>query len=229
MNRFARAPTPKPFNFTWTKIKNFETCPRKYLEVDVLKNYQETSEQLTYGNKMHEAAAAYISRGTLLPAEFEMLEKWIHKFTNDSDALTTMWTEVKLAINRDKKGCDWFGKDVYMRGIIDFLKIRKNVALVVDWKSGEPKEDLIQLGLFAQLVFSNYNFVEAVKTIYVWVKADDCTEEDLYKRDMKDLWSEINPRVQALETAVKTDNFPPKKSGLCKAYCPVITCEYNGR
>jgi len=231
MNKFATMPTPKPqFNFTWTKIKNFETCPRRYFEIDVNKNYKEESPALDYGIKMHDAAKARIASGKPLPKEFEVLEKWIQKFTKDSDnSAIGIQTELRLAIDKLKNPCGWFDKKVYFRGVIDFLKIHKKVALAVDWKSGEPKDDLIQLGLFAQLIFSHYQWVEAIKTMYVWTKTDDSTEENLYKKDMTDLWNEINPRVRMLETAHNTNEFPPKKSGLCKQYCPVMTCEFNGR
>jgi hypothetical protein len=231
MNKFSTIPTPKgSFNFTWTKIKNYETCPRRYAEIDLGKNFKETSEQLDYGIEMHDAAKERISNGTPLPEKFQTLEKWIRKFTKDSDdPAVGIQTELRLAIDKNMKPCSWFGKTVYFRGVIDFLKIRKKVALAVDWKSGEPKDDLIQLGLFAQLVFSHYQWVEAIKTMYVWIKVNDCTEENLYRKDMKDLWKEIDPRVNALKIAHETDNFPPKKSGLCKEYCPVVTCEFNGK
>jgi PD-(D/E)XK nuclease superfamily protein len=159
-----------------------------------------------------------------------VLEPWVRKLTNDSDdPAVSIQTELKLSIDKNMNPCSWLDKRTYMRGVIDFLKIRKKVALIVDWKSGEPKDDLIQLGLFAQLIFSHYNWVEAIKTIYVWIKNNDSTEENLYRRDMVDLWKEITPRINALELAHSTDAFPPKKSGLCKQYCPVITCEHCGR
>jgi CRISPR/Cas system-associated exonuclease Cas4 (RecB family) len=231
MNKFATVPTPKqPFSFTWSKIKNFETCPRRYYEIDVNKNFKEESPQLDYGFEMHEAAAKRVSQNKPLPEKFKMLEKWIQKFTKDSDdPAVGIQTELKLSIDKQMNPCSWFDKKTYMRGVIDFLKIRKKVALAVDWKSGEPKDDLIQLGLFAQLVFSHYNWIEAIRTMYVWTKTDDSTEETLYRKDMGDLWGEINPRVRALERAHQLDDFPPKKSGLCKQYCPVTTCEFNGQ
>jgi hypothetical protein len=156
------------------------------------------------------------------------VEKWIVKFTKDVTIQRGYSNRLKLAIDHYMKPCDWFSKQTYMRGVIDFLKIRGKVALAVDWKSGEIKDDIIQLGLFAQLVFSHYQWVEAIKTMYVWIKADDSSEENLYRKDMPDLWKEINPRVRALERATELNDFPPKKSGLCKAHCPVITCEFNG-
>ena len=87
------------------------------------------------------------------------------------------------------------------------------------------------MGLFGSIsVLTPISGVEAIKrTMYVWIKTNDSTEEDLYRKDMPDLWKEINPRVRALELAHETDTFLPKKSGLCKEYCPVITCEFNGK
>jgi PD-(D/E)XK nuclease superfamily len=230
MNKFTVQKSKPQFSFTWSKIKNFETCPRRYLEIDVNKNYKEESPALDYGFEMHEAAKLCISHGKPLPEKFKVLEPWVKKLTNDSDdPAVSIQTELKLSIDKNMNPCSWLDKRTYMRGVIDFLKIRKKVALIVDWKSGEPKDDLIQLGLFAQLIFSHYNWVEAIKTIYVWIKNNDSTEENLYRRDMVDLWKEITPRINALELAHSTDAFPPKKSGLCKQYCPVITCEHCGR
>jgi hypothetical protein len=191
MNKFSTVRTPKAnFSFTWSKIKNFETCPRRYLEIDIGKKYEESSPQLDYGFEMHEAAKSRISNGRPLPEKFKMLEPWIQKFTKDSDdPAVGIQTELKLAIDKNMNPSSWFDKKTYMRGVIDLLKIKKKVALAVDWKSGEPKDDLIQLGLFAQLVFSHYKWVEAIKTMYVWIKTNDSTEEDIYKKYMLYLWN----------------------------------------
>ena len=122
MNRFATVRTPKQqFSFTWSKIKNYETCPRRYNEIDVHKLYKEESPQLDYGFAMHEAATKRISQGKPLPEKFEMLEPWIVKFTKDSDdPAVGIQTELKLAIDRNMNPCDWFSKQTYMRGVIDF-------------------------------------------------------------------------------------------------------------
>jgi hypothetical protein len=231
MTRFATLPQPQPsFSFSWSRIKNFETCPRRYWEIDIEKNYVEKSDALDYGFRMHHAAAQRVSHNIALPKEFEKLEKWIQKFTKDSEEKSVgIQTELKLAIDRDNKPVPWFSKKAYYRGVIDFLKIRKPVALVVDWKSGQMQNDIPQLGLFAQLVFAHYPWVRAVKLIYVWIKEDDSNEENLYPKDMIELWEDIGPRVKELEKAHLIEHFPPKKSGLCKAFCPVVKCEFNGR
>jgi hypothetical protein len=225
MNKFASRPKePKEFSFTWTKIKNYETCPRKYNEVELLKNYKEPpSDALTFGNRMHEAARRRIEFKEPLPAEFAKLEPHIERIGGG-----LVQTELRLAITKDMKPCDWFSNKAYNRGVLDVLKLQTRAALVADWKSGKQQNDMPQLGLYAQLVFSHYPQILVVVTRYIWLVEDDSNEEIIYRKDMNDLWAELNPRINALELATINNNFPPKKSGLCKAHCPVISCEYYG-
>lgn len=227
MNKFA---PKKQFSFSYSKLKNFESCPRKHLEVDLLKHFKDESDALTEGMKLHEAARQAISFGKPLPAEFKVLQKWIDKIMigEEHDDISIQ-TELKLAIDSDKKPCDWFSKKAWFRGVIDVLKIRNPVALIVDWKTGNPQDEIIQLGLNAQLIFSHYPKIMAAKVMYVWTKMDDSNEENLYRKDMDALWGELNPRLTVLKAAYDSNNYPPKKSGLCKKWCPVITCEHNGR
>ena len=53
-----RGPPPnKPFSWSWSKIKNYEMCPRRHYNVDVLKAYQDDSDNLRRGNAVHEYLA----------------------------------------------------------------------------------------------------------------------------------------------------------------------------
>jgi len=42
--------------------------------------------------------------------------------------------------------------------------------------------------------------------------------ETYTKDDLPAIWNEFNARVLRLQHAVDTNTFPPKPSGLCKAY-----------
>jgi len=221
---------------SWSRLKNFETCARRYHEIDILKNFKEKpSPELIYGNEMHDALRYRVSHNTPLPDGFAALEKWVEFITIDSsDPNVGIQVELELCIGKDLKPRDYKDfKEGWFRCKIDFLKLKHfpdyQLALAVDYKSGEPKPDIPQLGLMAQAVFAHYPKVRACKTLYIWTKVDDTTEENIYPRDMVDLWGALNPRFQRLEDAHRNGNFPPTKSGLCKAWCAVTTCEYNGK
>ena len=49
-------------------------------------------------------------------------------------------------------------------------------------------------------------------------------------RDFSDtVWEKFVARADRLESALANEVWPKKKSGLCKNYCPVHTCEHNGK
>ena len=64
-----RAPAgPKPFSWSYSRLKNFETCPKRHWHVDINKDAkEEDSEQLQWGNAVHKALADRIAKGTSLP------------------------------------------------------------------------------------------------------------------------------------------------------------------
>ena len=41
----------KQFCGSYSKLKNFESCPFKHLKVDIQRQYTESSEQLDWGNR----------------------------------------------------------------------------------------------------------------------------------------------------------------------------------
>ena len=49
------------------------------------------------------------------------------------------------------------------------------------------------------------------------------------RADGSGIWQGFVPRVAKLESAYERDKWPAKTSGLCKAWCPVLSCEFNGR
>jgi hypothetical protein len=116
-----------------------------------------------------------------------------------------------------------------MRGVIDFAKTNGRVALIVDWKYSKIIEDCIQLALFAQLFFSKFPEIDKVRTKFVWLKDGIETVEDFERKEMCDLWAAMLPRVEAFKEAYDNIDYPKTKNGLCRNYCPVTTCEHNGK
>ena len=49
---------PKAFAWSYSRLKNFESCPKRHYHVDVVKDVrEEESEQLKWGNALHDAFA----------------------------------------------------------------------------------------------------------------------------------------------------------------------------
>lgn len=217
---------PKAFAWSYSKLKNFESCPKRYYNVDVAKVVkEEESEQLQYGNSLHKALAEAITGKAPLPKPFTGFQPWVDKITRTEG---TILVEQQLAITQDLGPTEWFGKDAWYRGIADVIKIVGPVAVVLDWKTGKILEDGVQLALMAQCVFAHHPSIEKIRTEFIWLKEDATTRADFSRDDMHNVWTGLLPRVKQLEDAHGGANFPPKPGHLCRRWCPVTACPHHG-
>lgn len=222
---------PKPFAWSYSKLKNYESCPKRHYHIDVAKDVkEEESEQLQYGNTLHKVLAEAIEGKNPLPKHFSHLQPWVEKVlsgvTPGGD--TKVLVEQQMAITKGFGPTDWFGKDAWYRGIGDVVKIAGPVALVMDWKTGKILEDGTQLALMAQCVFAHHPQLQKIRTEFIWLKEDASTRADFTRADMVKIWAGVLPRVQQLESAYKMTEFPPKPNHLCRKWCPVRSCPHNG-
>jgi hypothetical protein len=223
----------KPFTATYSKIKNFETCARRYHEVDVLKLYDMDTTELDKGNRLHKAMADRVMKGTPLPIDIAYMERWAKILTVVIDPQQTIQCELKLAFSRNHQGVAYYDKRVWMRVVIDYLNMVPDTdgyfVHVVDYKTGKPKDDDTQLMINAAAVFANYPLVSKIRTTFIWTEYNDTRHMIVDREDIRELWPDITIRADALEVAHLTDTWPPKKCGLCRDYCPVRECEFNGK
>ena len=218
---------PKAFAWSYSKLKNYETCPKRYYSIDIAKLVkEEESEQLTYGNTLHKVLAEAIAGKAPLPKPFGHLQSWVDKVTAGGNH--KILVEQQLAIRQDFSGTEWFGKDAWYRGIADVIKIVGPVAVVLDWKTGKILEDGVQLALMAQCVFAHHPEIQKIRTEFIWLKEDATTRADFTREDMVKVWAGVLPRVQLLEQAHKAMEFPPKPGNLCRKWCPVDSCPHQG-
>lgn len=219
--------------WSYSKVKAFETCPRRYHEVNLLKKYTDTSDALLEGNVVHKGIATALETRGLLPEPLKQYQRWVDAVACGPGEL---FVEKQYAVAEgskvdwlELKQTGWFGKDVWFRTIVDALRVNGDVAHAIDWKTGKMKNvDVVQLMLVATAVFVHFPKVERCRTDFVWLKDDANTTEDYSRHEMRDHWLELLPRVNLLVRATEATAFPPKPGGLCRSYCPVKTCEYHG-
>jgi hypothetical protein len=210
--------------WSFSGLKDFIGCPKRYQEVKVLKNFeQKFNEAAHYGNKVHEALEKYVKDGTELPLNYQQFKAW-------ADALIQLpgqkLTEHRMALTVDRQPCTWAAKDMWVRGIADLLIIDGDHARVIDYKTGserypEPK----QLKLMALLVFSHYPEVKKVSGALMFIMKNVIIDEE-YTRDMIDeLWAAFTPDLERLSQAYENNVWPANPSALCR-FCPVNTCQF---
>ena len=220
----------KPFAWSYSRLKNFETCPKRSWHIDIVKDVrEEESEQLKWGNMLHAAAAARLSGKKIpLTADFGVLSPWIERFEKTPGDILV---EQKLAIAKDFGACDWFAKGeraAWLRVVIDVLKINGAVALAADWKTGKIKEDSVQLALNAACIFAHFPQIQRLRTEFIWLAEDASSRADFSREDMPGLWRSVLPRVDAMRHAHETQSYPAKPGGICKRWCPVEKCPHWG-
>ena len=222
----------KPFAWSFSRMKNFEVCPKRHYEIDLAKNYKEPEgEQLRWGNFVHKALADRCGPSrTQLPsgllAAMPYAEAWAAKVLGTGG---DVYVEEGLAMSKEFTSVGNFDANVWLRVKCDFMRVVGDVALAVDWKTGKILEDSVQLALTAAVIFAKFPQVKAVRSTYVWLK-DDCeSSETFYKEDMPAMWRSIWHRIEAMETAHTHTNYPPTPSGMCRNWCAVTTCPHNGK
>ena len=214
------------FSWSYSKLKNFDTCPKRHYEVDIAKSFKDSTEQLDWGNRVHKSLADACMGKVKLPEELRDYQKWVHAMRAAPGELLV---EQKYALTKDFQPCEWFGPRVWMRSVGDLVRINGTTALGVDWKTGKVIHDSSQLMLLAQCIFAFHPEVDTVNTIFVWLK-DDCITQDMFKRDtIINEWPSVLERVKQLEEASRTMTYPPKPGKLCRSYCPVLSCPYHGK
>lgn len=213
--------------WSYSKLKNAETCLKRYYHYDVAKDVIEPeSDELRRGKELHKHFENRLLHGTPLPLGYGQHEAMLARIVA---APGQIYGEQKLAITSAFEPSAYFGKGAWCRTQIDVAKVNGQRATVFDWKTGKPSDDVTQLQVMAAVLMAHMPALERVRSALVFVNYEQ-TERAEYTRDsITEIWSEILPRVRWVQKAHATQEFPPKPSGLCKKYCAVVSCPYHGK
>ena len=214
------------FSWSYSKVKNYETCPKRHYHYDIKKDIREAeSGMLAAGHQMHEAFEHRVRQNKPLPLGLAQHEPWITKLI---EAPGENYGEQKLALTKEFKPTAFFAKGAWFRTVIDFCKLRKDDAIIVDYKAGKPAEDETQLALMSATIFHYASHIKRIKAALLFANHDQLVPKTYYRSDIPLIWNQILPRVKAVEKAEATQEYPPNPSGLCVRYCGVTSCPYHG-
>ena len=104
-------------DFTWSfsSLKEYINCPKKYQEVRILQNYSFIdTPQTIYGKEVHEALELYVR-------DDKPLAKIYLRFKKMVDTLIAIpgvkYPEYKMALTRKMEQCDFNDENRWVRGI----------------------------------------------------------------------------------------------------------------
>lgn len=221
------------FNWSFSRLKDFQTCPLRYQEVKLLGNYSEPEHPTTaWGTRGHLALEHRVRDGHPLPSEFAYLEPMVLTLKKLPGM---MLCEQELAVDRQLRPVPFDSPDRWVRGIIDVLVLQDREAIAIDYKFGKVKPSA-QLKLMACLVMAHVPFVEFVRTKFMWIAHRETTDIVYHRNNYDLLWAEFIRDAGQMEAADSLGVYAPKPSGLCRPSdksgykgCVVTSCSYCGR
>ena len=214
--------------FSYSAIKDFQNCARKYHVVRILKQYKQGDTTATlYGTAVHTAFENYVKDGTPLPEAFQHYLPFVEPLTKIPGEIKC---ELKLGIRKDFTPCEFFAPDVWFRGLPDYLALNhdKGIARVVDYKTGKSSRyaDTDQLELMAAIVMAHYPKINTVKGVLLFVVAKDAVKAEYTRAQLPEIFSKWAGHASMIEAALEAGVWNARPSGLC-GFCPVESCEHH--
>jgi hypothetical protein len=217
--------------WSYSSIKLFEQCPRKYFHLRVLKDIVEPeTEAMLYGTRFHEAAENYIKDGTPIDPAFVFAKPVLD---NLKQIAGEKLCEYQMGITEDLQPCAFDAENVWFRGIADLLILdkEKGEARVVDYKTGKSAKyaDPDQLELMALCIFKHFPEIKKVKGGLAFVVCNAFVKGKYDVADQDVTWVKWVKSHNRIKIAYDNDVWNPKPSGLCRKHCSVLSCSHNGR
>ncbi len=225
----------KPFSFTYSKLKNFETCPRQHEAVDIkrLPGMEPSGDAIDYGNEVHKALSDALKKENgEVPPRLKYLQYWVD-YVNSLPG--KKYIEDGWGLDKNFNETAYFGNFAWCRLKVDAAVVGDKVGWLIDWKTGKRLEEPLQLWISAAVMFQKFPQLKVIDSMFVWLKEDDgknsheCISAETIKySDIPDIWSQILPRVKSYEDAVASGVFMPKPGKHCR-WCRVQSCEFFGK
>lgn len=213
--------------YTWSfsSLKEFQNCPKKYYEIRVAKNYVSGDTEATiYGKEVHKALEDYVRDGK------ELAENYL-RYKDAADSLKNIpgikYCEHEMALDRNKQPCAFDDENRWVRGIVDLLIVDGDFAFIVDYKTGSHRyPDTKQLRLMALMTFAHFPVVKKIKSALLFVKSNHFITEEYDREGMSDSWNHFTVPLMRLTQAYHSNVWSANPGPLCR-FCPVTSCEFH--
>jgi hypothetical protein len=217
------------YTWSYSSLDLFKQCPHKYYRLRVAKDIVEPeSEAMRYGKEVHLAAEEFIRDGKPIPEKFAFMRELLEPVRKLNGKHLC---EYRLGLTRDLEPCEFFGQDVWWRGIPDFLAIDGEDVRLLDYKTGKNAKyaDTKQLDLLALAIFKHFPEVQRIKAGLLFVVAGDFVKSKYEREEHEKTWVNWITDTNRLEKALELNVWNPKPNFSCKGWCPVKDCIHNGK
>lgn len=208
---------------SYTFLNTWHICPhqaaRRYISKDLPR--ETMTEEMAWGNAVHEAMEQRIRDKTPLPQTMVDYEIWAIGLDK-----CRVEPEQKLGVTAAGRPCDFFAGDVYLRGKLDApVLLSTDSAALIDWKTGKPREDPFELAIGALLLQAHRPEITRLVGSYVWLKTG--TKGPAHDvSDTARTWAVVRDTMAEVKFAVDNMRFVKTPGPLC-GWCAVKDCEHN--
>jgi hypothetical protein len=216
-------------SWSYSSIKLFDQCPKKYYHLRVVKDVVEPpTEAITYGKQFHSAAEFYIRDNTPLPPQFVFVK---NALDNLKQLPGDKYCEYEMGLDENLDPCGFKDKKAWWRGVADLLIINGDEARCIDYKTGKSAKyaDTDQLELMAMAIFKHFPQVKRVRAGLLFVISKNFVKGSYDIADEGKMWEKWLTQYKRMKIAYEHDVWNSKPSGLCKKHCLVLECPHNGR
>jgi len=213
--------------WSYSSIKTFDQCPKKYFHLKVAKDVKDTQgPEAAYGEAVHKAAEDYVTDGTPIPEKFAYMRPIVEPLARKHG---DKFAELKLGLRKqgeEFEACDFFDEDVWYRGIVDLLILDGDRAWMVDYKTGKNAKyaDMKQLDLMAGALFVRFPDLKTIKSGLAYVVSNEFPQKIHHRQHLRTYLSVFDAQLDRLDAALENGIWNPVSSGLCP-WCPVTNCE----
>lgn len=215
--------------WSYSSIKLFDQCPKKYYHLRVAKDVVEPDTDATlYGKEFHSAAEHYIRDGTPIPPQFKFIKDTLDNLARYPGEKLC---EYEMALNENLEPCAFDAPDRWWRGIADLLIIDGEEARCIDYKTGKSAKyaDPSQLEILSLAVFKHFPQVKKVKAGLLFVISKNFIKESYLADNQSRMWAKWLKEYTRMNYAYKNNVWNPRPSGLCRKHCAVLDCAHNGQ
>lgn len=210
--------------YSHSMLSQYKNCPKKCKAMYIDRTYPKFKADAATqkGRDVHNAMNALVTAGTSLRSDMEKkYGAFVRPIWEARDSGKLLFSERELTVTREWKPCKRWDEAAYIVGKPDVELHGGTSALIIDWKTGNPREDPAELELFACLVQAHFPHLTRIQGMYIWLKTMEAGELYNLSETVK-IRRDTDALIEHIETG---EEFGPECSPLC-FWCELTDCDY---
>lgn len=210
------------FAQTPSSLQTYMLCPVQFREKYITKSVEfKQNKHAIFGERVHKALELYLQGLDSLPTVLSPMKELLDRMKP-----VLAGVETKLAINADYEPVDYYDREAYQRCMVDAILVNNDNSLVVciDWKTGKKSDSQLQHDIIKRCAKAIYPDAKVITDFVYLFKGG-------YDRQVYE-GQRLIALDYAMESLIKSlckDEYLPKQNPLCKRWCDVKTCPFNGQ